>query len=131
MPRNKLPDTRPSIVHKFSIDEIDFFISIGIYHNGQPGELFITVDRGGTQLSGLLDCFAAMTSLALQNGTTVEELVHKFCFVKFPPMGHVSNPQIKYAHSVIDYIFRWMGYQFCPDFTKQEEADHVEIKSHD
>ncbi len=118
--RRKLPDERRSITHKFSIAGLDGYITVGMYEDGTPGEIFVTMAKQGSVISGLMDCFATSVSIALQYGVPLRVLVEKFSHVRFEPSGYSSNPEIGYAKSIVDYIFRWLGHKFLP-----EEAPHL------
>jgi ribonucleoside-diphosphate reductase alpha chain len=113
--RRKLPDERKSITHKFSIAGLDGYITVGMYEDGTPGEIFITIAKQGSVISGLMDCFATAVSIALQYGVPLRVLVEKFAHVRFEPSGYSSNPQIGYAKSIVDYIFRWLALKFLPE----------------
>jgi ribonucleoside-diphosphate reductase alpha chain len=110
--RERLPDTRTSVTHKFSIAGHEGYLSVGLYPDGRPGELFITMAKEGSTIGGIMDSFGTAISLALQYGVPLEVLVNKFSHTRFEPMGYTTNPDIRIAKSVIDYIFRWMGLQF-------------------
>ncbi len=112
--RRKLPDERKSITHKFSIAGHEGYITVGMYEDGQPGEIFLTMSKEGSTISGLMDTIATMTSLALQYGVPLETLVNKFAHMRFEPSGYTPNPQIRFAKSIPDYIFRWLGLKFLP-----------------
>ena len=112
--RRYLPDERHAITHKFSIAGHDGYVTVGIYEDGKPGEIFIVMSKEGTVISGLLDAFATAISLALQYGVPLEALVKKFSHMRFEPAGVTSNPQIRFAQSILDYIFRWMSLKFLP-----------------
>lgn len=110
--RRKLPDERMAITHKFSVEGQEGYITVGLYEDGTPGELFITMAKEGSTLSGVMDAFATAISLTLQYGVPLEFLVNKFSHVRFEPSGWTNNPQIPYAKSIIDYIFRWLASKF-------------------
>jgi adenosylcobalamin-dependent ribonucleoside-diphosphate reductase len=110
--RKRLPDTRESITHKFTIDGHKGYFTVGLYPNGQPGELFISVAKEGSTLGGIFDCFGLATSIGLQYGVPLSEFIDKFTHVRFEPMGFTKNPDIKIAKSIIDYIFRWLAIKF-------------------
>ncbi len=114
--RERLPDTRQSITHKFNIGGHEGYISVGLYPDGRPGELFITMAKQGSTIGGLMDSFGTAVSLALQYGVPLEVLVNKFSHTRFEPMGHTHNPDIRIAKSVVDYIFRWMGMTFIAGY---------------
>ncbi|HCC58907.1 MAG TPA: vitamin B12-dependent ribonucleotide reductase, partial [Solibacterales bacterium] len=110
--RRKLPDERQSITHKFSIGGHEGYITVGMYEDGQPGEIFITMAKEGSTISGLMDSFATAISYNLQYGVPLKFLVDKFGHVRFEPSGWTGNQQIPYAKSIPDYIFRWLASKF-------------------
>ncbi|HKE21324.1 MAG TPA: vitamin B12-dependent ribonucleotide reductase [Bryobacteraceae bacterium] len=110
--RRKLPDERQSITHKFSIGGHEGYITVGMYETGEPGEIFITMAKEGSTISGLMDAFATAVSFNLQYGVPLKFLVDKFAHVRFEPSGWTGNQQIPYAKSIMDYIFRWLGAKF-------------------
>jgi len=110
--RTRLPETRTSITHKFEIGEHNGYIIVGLYEDGQPGEVFLKMGKEGSTLGGLLDCIGILTSVALQHGVPVETLVNKLSHVRFEPSGLTKNEQIPMAKSIVDYIFRWMQMVF-------------------
>jgi ribonucleoside-diphosphate reductase alpha chain len=110
--RRKLPDERESITHKFSIGGHEGYITVGKYEDGSPGEIFITMAKEGSTISGLMDSFATMTSLALQHGVPLQLLVDKFTHTRFEPSGFTKNPEIPMAKSIMDYIFKWLATKF-------------------
>ena len=112
--RRYLPDERNAVTHKFSIAGHDGYVTVGLYRDGKPGEIFIVMSKEGTVISGLLDAFATAISLALQYGVPLEALVKKFSHMRFEPAGVTSNPQIRFAQSILDYVFRWMSLKFLP-----------------
>ncbi|MBT5712547.1 vitamin B12-dependent ribonucleotide reductase, partial [Candidatus Poribacteria bacterium] len=113
--RRRLPDERQSVTHKFSVGEHEGYITVGLYEDGKPGEMFLTMSKEGSTISGLMDAFATMTSLALQYGVPLDALVRKFSHMRFEPQGFTSNKQIPMAKSLVDYIFRWMALKFLDD----------------
>jgi ribonucleoside-diphosphate reductase alpha chain len=119
--RRKLQDERRSITHKFSIAGHDGYITVGMYEDGTPGEIFLTMSKEGSTISGLMDTIATMTSLALQYGVPLETLVAKFSHMRFEPSGMTPNPEIRFAKSLPDYIFRWLGSKFLPQEALPEE----------
>ena len=119
--RERLPDTRQSITHKFSVSGHEGYITVGLYPDGRPGELFITMAKEGSTIGGLMDCFGTAVSMSLQYGVPLEVYVNKFSHTRFEPMGFTKNPDIKIAKSIVDYIFRWLGITFLPGF---REARH-------
>jgi ribonucleoside-diphosphate reductase alpha chain len=114
--RERLPDTRESITHKFSVGGHEGYINVGLYPDGRPGELFITMAKEGSTVGGLMDAFGTAISLSLQYGVPLEVLVNKFSHTRFEPMGHTTNKDIRIAKSVVDYIFRWLGMTFLPGY---------------
>lgn len=112
--RRRLPDERKSITHKFSIAGHEGYITVGMYDDGSPGEIFIVMAKQGSVISGLMDAFATAISIALQYGVPLKVLVDKFAHVRFEPSGYSSNPAIGYAKSIIDYIFRYLALKFLP-----------------
>ena len=110
--RRKLPDERRSITHKFSIAGHEGYITVGMYEDGKPGEIFLVMAKEGSTISGLMDAFATSISIALQYGVPLEALVEKFSHVRFEPSGFTKNPEIPFAKSITDYIFRWLASKF-------------------
>jgi ribonucleoside-diphosphate reductase alpha chain len=107
-----LQDERASITHKFSIAGHEGYITVGLYPNSQPGEIFIKMAKEGSTVSGLMDAFATSISLALQHGVPLRVLCEKFAHTRFEPSGWTGNEQIGYAKSLMDYIFRWLNLRF-------------------
>ena len=112
--RRRLPAERTAITHKFDVAGHEGYITVGLYPDGQPGEIFLKMAKEGSTISGLMDTFATTVSVALQYGVPLHDLVHKFAHVRFEPSGFTSNPEIPIAKSIVDYIFRWMGSRFLP-----------------
>jgi ribonucleoside-diphosphate reductase alpha chain len=122
--RRKLPDERRSITHKFSIGGHEGYITVGMYDEGSPGEIFITMAKEGSTISGLMDAFATAVSFNLQYGVPLKFLVDKFAHVRFEPSGWTGNQQIPYAKSIMDYIFRWLGAKFLgPEYAVTEAGE--------
>jgi ribonucleoside-diphosphate reductase alpha chain len=113
--RRKLPDERRSFTHKFSIAGHEGYMHVGLYDNGQPGEIFVRMAKEGSTISGLMDSFATAISLALQHGVPLKLLVDKFSRTRFEPAGFTGNPEIPRATSIMDYLFRWLGNKFVRD----------------
>ncbi len=113
--RKKLPDTRHSMTHKFSVAGHEGYATVGLYENGQPGEIFLTLGKAGSTLAGFADAFATAISFALQHGVELRFLVDKFTHVRFEPSGFTGNPDIPIAKSIVDYVFRWLAQQFLPE----------------
>jgi len=126
--RNRLPSERFSLTHKFSIAGHEGYITVGCYPNGQPGEIFITMAKEGSTVSGLMDSFALAISMALQHGVPLKLLCEKFEHTRFEPSGWSQNPDIGYAKSIMDYIFRWLHLRFL---TGQQQMlfDGLRLKS--
>jgi ribonucleoside-diphosphate reductase alpha chain len=118
--RRKLPDERRSITHKFDIAGHEGYITAGMYEDGQPGEIFITMSKEGSTISGLMDSFATAISMALQYGVPLRVLVDKFSHMRFEPSGFTKNPDIPIAKSIMDYIFRWLATKFLDHDAQQE-----------
>jgi ribonucleoside-diphosphate reductase alpha chain len=118
--RRKLPDERKSITHKFDIAGHEGYIIAGMYEDGQPGEIFITMSKEGSTISGLMDSFATAISIALQYGVPLRGLVDKFSHMRFEPSGFTKNPDIPMAKSIMDYIFRWLATKFLDGDAQQE-----------
>jgi ribonucleoside-diphosphate reductase alpha chain len=110
--RRKLPDERRAITHKFSINEHEGYLTVGLYEDGQPGEIFLVMAKEGSTISGLMDSFATSISIALQYGVPLDTLVNKFTHTRFEPSGFTKNPEIPIAKSITDYIFRWLASKF-------------------
>lgn len=110
--RKRLPSERQAITHKFSVAGHEGYITVGMFEDGTPGEIFLVMSKEGTVVSGLMDSFATAISLALQYGVPLEVLIQKFSHTRFEPSGMTTNPQIPMAKSVVDYIFRWLASKF-------------------
>lgn len=118
--RHKLQDERKSITHKFSVGGHEGYITVGMYENGQPGEIFIVMSKEGSAVSGLMDSFATAVSIALQYGVPLKVLVRKFIHTRFEPSGFTNNREIPIAKSVMDYIFRWLALKFMSEEEEME-----------
>jgi ribonucleoside-diphosphate reductase alpha chain len=110
--RRKLPDERQAITHKFDIAGHEGYITVGLYEDGQPGEIFLVMAKEGSTISGFADAFAQAISYALQYGVPLQALVDKFSHVRFEPSGMTRNPEVRFAKSIVDYIFRWLATKF-------------------
>ncbi|MBI3264251.1 MAG: vitamin B12-dependent ribonucleotide reductase, partial [Acidobacteria bacterium] len=110
--RRKLPDERRAITHKFDIAGHEGYITVGLFEDGQPGEIFLVMAKEGSTISGFADAFAQAISYALQYGVPLQALVDKFSHVRFEPSGMTRNPEIRFAKSIVDYIFRWLATKF-------------------
>ena len=114
--RERLPDTRQSVTHKFNVNGHEGYVTVGLYEDGRPGELFITMAKEGSTIGGLMDSFGTAVSMSLQYGVPLEVLVNKFSHTRFEPMGYTTNPEIRIAKSLVDYIFRWLAYSFLAGY---------------
>jgi ribonucleoside-diphosphate reductase alpha chain len=123
--RRKLPAERRAITHKFTIGGHEGYITVGMYDEGQPGEIFLVMAKEGSTISGLMDSFATAISLALQYGVPLRVLIDKFAHVRFEPSGHTGTPEVPYAKSIIDYIFRWLAAKFLPREEQVQAGVHV------
>src|ERR1700716_2731938 len=119
--RRKLPDERKAVTHKFDIQGHEGYLTVGLFDDGTPGELFVTMAKEGSTISGLMDAFATQTSYALQFGVPLKFMVDKFSHMRFEPSGSTKNKEIPIAKSIVDYIFRWMASHFLP-VEEQDEA---------
>ena len=117
--RRRLPDTRRSLTHRFNVAGHEGYLTVGLYEDGQPGELFITMSKEGSTIGGLMDSLGTAISVALQYGVPVKSLVDKFSHQRFEPAGITDNSDIPFAKSLVDYIFRWMGMQFIPHYWEE------------
>ena len=124
--RERLHDTRQSVTHKFSIAGHEGYLCVGLYPDGRPGEIFITMAKEGSTIGGIMDSFGTALSIALQYGVPIEVLVNKFSHTRFEPMGHTTNKEIRIAKSVVDYIARWLGLTFMsgPDALTPSSSCH-------
>ncbi len=121
--RHRMPDTRMSLTHRFEIAGHEGYITVGLFEDGMPGELFVTMSKEGSTIGGLMDTVGTLTSIALQYGVPLESLVKKFAYQRFEPSGFTKNPDIRNATSIADYVFRWLGIQFIPGY-KEATAPH-------
>src|SRR5207237_2227934 len=121
--RRRLPETRTAITHKFDIAGHEGYLTVGVFEDGNPGELFITMAKEGSTIGGLMDSIGTLTSMSLQYGVPLEALVKKFAHQRFEPSGFTKNPDIRNASSIIDYVFRWMAIQFIPGFREANSPD--------
>src|SRR5271169_6083882 len=110
--RRHLPDERRALTHHFSVGGQEGYLTVGVYDDGLPGEIFITMSKQGSTISGLTDSFATAVSLALQHGVPLKVLCGKLSHMRFEPSGWSGNPQIGYAKSIMDYLFRWLELRF-------------------
>ncbi|MCP4003375.1 MAG: vitamin B12-dependent ribonucleotide reductase [bacterium] len=127
--RQKLPDTREAVTHKFSIAGHDGYLTTGLYENGQPGEVFLKMAKEGSTISGLMDTVALMTSISLQYGVPLKALVDKLSHTRFEPSGFTQNPEIPFAKSVTDYVFRWLGLNFLSTEAATEDVQETQAEA--
>ena len=126
--RRTMPDTRKSLTHKFEIAGHEGYITVGLYPDEQPGELFVQMSKEGSTIGGLMDTVATLTSIALQYGVPLEQMVNKFAYQRFEPSGFTSNPDIRSAYSISDYVFRWMGCQFIQGYREATSPDAAQTE---
>jgi ribonucleoside-diphosphate reductase alpha chain len=124
--RHRMPDTRDSMTHRFEIAGHEGYITVGLYENGQPGELFITMSKEGSTIGGLMDTVGTLTSIALQYGVPLESLVKKFAYQRFEPSGFTKNPDIRHATSITDYVFRWLACQFIKGYKEATSPNRAQ-----
>jgi ribonucleoside-diphosphate reductase alpha chain len=126
--RRKLPDERDAVTHKFSIAGHEGYLTVGLYEEGEPGEIFLRMAKEGSTISGLMDTIATMTSLALQYGVPLKTLVDKFSHTRYEPAGFTNNKEIPMAKSVTDYVFRYLGNRFLQNeaFVEGEQVTEAE-----
>jgi ribonucleoside-diphosphate reductase alpha chain len=122
--RHCLPDERPGITHHFSIAGHEGYLTVGLYPNGQPGEIFIRMAKEGSTIAGLMECFGTVVSVSLQHGVPLKVLCDKLSHTRFEPSGWTGNEELGYAKSIMDYLFRWMELRYPSDkqlplFTQQ------------
>jgi ribonucleoside-diphosphate reductase alpha chain len=130
--RERLPDTRKSMTHKFDIQGHEGYLTVGFFADGRPGELFITMAKEGSTVGGLMDVVGTLVSMGLQYGVPLEVFVNKFAHSRFEPAGFTKNPDIPIAKSITDYIFRWLGIEFVPGYReanapKREPAEEAAL----
>lgn len=117
MEHERLPTTRSSVTHRAVIHAEDgrvkFFVTVGLYPDGRPGEVFLTFDQIGSTIDGFSDCWAVAVSFSLQSGVPLSKLVSKFAHQEFEPKGRTDNPDIPFTSSVVDYVVRWMALKFA------------------
>lgn len=118
--RRRLPDTRISITHKFVVGGCKGYLNVGIYEDGSPGELFIKMDK--SEFNGWTNTVGILVSLALQSGVDLEAIVNKLAHQRFEPSGPTKNPDIRIATSIVDYVARWLGYRFIPEYGKEKRS---------
>ncbi len=124
--RHRMPDTRSSMTHRFEIAGHEGYITVGLYEDGQPGELFITMSKEGSTIGGLMDTVGTLTSIALQYGVPLESLAKKFAYQRFEPSGFTKNPDIRHATSITDYVFRWLACQFIKGYKEATSPNRAQ-----
>jgi len=137
--RERLPNTRDSITHKFDIAGHEGYLIVGLYRDGRPGELFITMAKEGSTIGGIMDAYGTAISLCLQSGVPLKGLVEKFSHSRFEPSGFTKNSDIPIAKSIVDYIFRWLNQRFistgkdlgCSSERKVEPSELEEVIDND
>lgn len=117
--RRRLPDERRSITHKFEIGQHQGYITVGLYDDGNPGEIFLKMSKEGSVMSGLVDAFATSISIGLQYGVPLKVFVTKFAHTRFEPSGPTQNPNLPEAKSIVDYVFRWLAIKFLTPEERQ------------
>ncbi len=127
--RRRLADTRKSLTHKFNVAGHEGYLTVGLYDDGMPGELFLTMSKEGSTIGGLMDSLGTAISVALQYGVPMESLVGKFTHQRFEPAGMTTNADIPFAKSLVDYIFRWMGIQFIPGYRSQAAPQRGSVEA--
>jgi ribonucleoside-diphosphate reductase alpha chain len=120
--RRRLSDTRTAVTHKFDIAGHEGYLTVGLFDDGHPGELFVTMAKEGSTIGGLMDTIGTLTSMSLQYGVPLETLLRKFAHQRFEPSGFTKNAEIRNASSIIDYVFRWMALQFIPGYRESINA---------
>jgi ribonucleoside-diphosphate reductase alpha chain len=122
--RRRLPDERQSITHKFALGGHEGYLTVGMYPDGQPGEIFIKMAKVGSTISGLMDSFALALSMTLQYGVPLSVLVEKFSHTRFEPAGYTNNPEIPMAKSIMDYIFQYLSMKFLATADDASDEEH-------
>jgi ribonucleoside-diphosphate reductase alpha chain len=129
--RRRLPETRQAVTHKFDIGGHEGYVTVGLFPDGAPGEVFITMSKEGSTVGGLMDVIGTLTSMALQYGVSLDALTDKFSHMRFEPQGITKNPGIRMASSIVDYVFRWLRQQFpataVADKTQKEVAAPIKV----
>jgi ribonucleoside-diphosphate reductase alpha chain len=126
--RHRMPETRLAMNHKFEIAGHKGYLTVGMFEDGQPGEIFIQMNKEGSTIGGLMDTVATLTSMSLQYGVPLESLVKKFAYQRFEPSGFTKNPDIRNATSITDYIFRWLGCQFIKGYKEATSPNKGQVE---
>src|SRR5688500_6785268 len=129
--RRKLPDERQAVTHKFDIAGHEGYITVGLFEDGLPGELFLVMAKEGSTISGFADAFAQAISYALQYGVPLQVLVDKFSHARFEPSGMTRNPDVRFAKSIVDYIFRWLATKFLSNDAQYHAGVNNREERHD
>src|SRR5207249_8364837 len=124
--RHRMSDTRMSLTHKFEIAGHEGYITVGLFDDGEPGELFITMAKEGSTIGGLMDTVGTLTSIALQYGVPLESLVKKFAYQRFEPSGFTKSPYIRHATSITDYVFRWLACEFIEGYREATSPNRTQ-----
>lgn len=124
--RHRMPDTRMSLTHRFEIAGHEGYITVGLFEDGMPGELFVTMSKEGSTIGGLMDTVGTLTSIALQYCVPLESLVRKFAYQRFEPSGFTKNADIRNATSITDYVFRWLGCQFIKGYKEATSSNRAQ-----
>jgi len=124
--RRRLTDTRQALTHKFDIAGHEGYLTVGLFDDGQPGELFITMAKEGSTIGGLMDSIGTLSSMAFQYGVPLDALVRKFAHQRFEPSGFTKNPEIRNASSITDYVFRWLAFQFIPGYRESHNVPRAQ-----
>ncbi|MBI2065721.1 MAG: hypothetical protein HYT68_01490 [Candidatus Zambryskibacteria bacterium] len=125
--RRRLPDERKAITHKFDIVGFEGYLTVGLFEDGTPGEIFLVLAKEGSTISGFADAFARAVSIAFQYGVPLQVLVDTFSHVRFEPSGMTKNPEVRFTKSIVDYIFRWMEAKFLKPLELPLEAPPCNI----
>ena len=125
--RRRMPETRVALNHKFEIAGHKGYLTVGMFEDGQPGEIFIQMNKEGSTIGGLMDTVATLTSIALQYGVPLESLTKKFAYQRFEPSGFTKNPDIRNATSITDYVFRWLGCQFIKGYKEATSPNKGQV----
>jgi ribonucleoside-diphosphate reductase alpha chain len=117
--RRRLADERKAITHKFQVGPCEGYLTVGLYEDGQPGEIFVTLTKEGSAIAGLIDSFATAISIGLQYGVPLKVLCNKYVHARYEPSGVTQNPNIPMAKSLVDYVFRWLALKFLSPEDRQ------------
>ncbi len=129
--REVLPETRSSVTHKFSISTHEGYLTVGLFPDGRPGEIFIKMSKEGSTLSGLIQGFCRAFSLSLQHGLSVQDAAERFRGMRFEPLGMTSNPEIPECSSILDYVARYLEHNFCAQFASARNSAETNASAAD